>query len=291
MIADKIRHLHRSEIDLQKWDKLVEHSIQRHVYATSWWLDAVTSEDWSALVLGDYEAVFPLCIKKKWYLFSYFYRPILTQQLGLFTSLVIDDDLYAAMLSKLNKTLSRYDFTIHGHNIDIGHMTQMENQVIALHQNVDLRKNYNRLTRRNLDKARQLYLHSYISLSIDEGLAFCVQHSPIKLSSDDAAKLKTIFTKAAAKDICDVWKTVIEKQIVAVGICIRYYGRVYFLLTANHTDFKDTYGGFYMIDSMIHYYQQKGENLFDFTGSIIPDIARRNMGYGAEREIYYRVKQ
>ena len=66
-----------------KWDRCVKRSVNSTPYAFSWYLDIVVSH-WNALILNDYEAVFPLPTKKKWG-FQYAYTPFWVQQLGLFS--------------------------------------------------------------------------------------------------------------------------------------------------------------------------------------------------------------
>ncbi len=99
-----IKYLKRWEIDTIKWDRCVLSSTHSLSYALSGYLDGVcdsisdyskfnfdddnqnTSEilgQWDALVLNDYEAVFPLPWRKKFGL-HYIFQPLFCQQLGLF---------------------------------------------------------------------------------------------------------------------------------------------------------------------------------------------------------------
>lgn len=78
-----IKLLKRADIDSAAWDKTVTASSRPFVYAMSWYLDAICDGKWEALVLGDYQAVFPLPVKRRWGL-SLVYQPFFCQQLGLF---------------------------------------------------------------------------------------------------------------------------------------------------------------------------------------------------------------
>ena len=77
-----IKYLKHSEIDKCKWDECVGTSINSLIYAFSYFLDVMAPE-WEAIVLNDYELVFPLPVRKKWGI-KYLYIPAFTSQLGLF---------------------------------------------------------------------------------------------------------------------------------------------------------------------------------------------------------------
>lgn len=79
-----IRYIRHHAIDYEKWDRAINNSISPLVYAFSWYLDSATDKQWDALVYGDYEAVFPLPWKRKYFL-KYIYQPFFCQQLGLFS--------------------------------------------------------------------------------------------------------------------------------------------------------------------------------------------------------------
>ena len=67
----KIKFLYNKEINRIQWDDCVLNSVNSKVYALSWYLDIV-SDEWNGLVYGDYELVFPIVIKKKYFLIKLF---------------------------------------------------------------------------------------------------------------------------------------------------------------------------------------------------------------------------
>lgn len=84
-INPEIRYLTHAEIDPQKWDDCVAAGNPVFAYAFSQYLNKITAGKWDALVYGDYEAVFPLPLKKKWGI-PYIVQPAFCQQLGAFGS-------------------------------------------------------------------------------------------------------------------------------------------------------------------------------------------------------------
>ena len=78
-----IRYTINNNINLKKWDRCIQNSINSNFYAKSWYLNIIC-ENWDALILNDYEAVMPIPYKKKLGI-KYIYQPFFCQQLGLFS--------------------------------------------------------------------------------------------------------------------------------------------------------------------------------------------------------------
>ena len=83
----KVSYLPYKEIDKTKWDRCVNDSANRLIYAFSFYLDNM-SANWDGLVLNDYEAVMPLTWRKKLRV-KYLYQPAFMQQGGIFSQLKI----------------------------------------------------------------------------------------------------------------------------------------------------------------------------------------------------------
>ena len=79
-----------SHLDRVKWDYCISNSFNHRIYGLSWYLDLV-SENWDAIVYGDYKAVFPVIFKNR-ILFKTYYHPFFAQQLGLFISHNFSED-------------------------------------------------------------------------------------------------------------------------------------------------------------------------------------------------------
>jgi hypothetical protein len=77
-----IRFLLRKDLEPEKWDQCILRARNSLIYARSFYLDLM-AKNWSALVLGDYEAVMPLTWNRKLGI-SYLFQPPFTAQLGVF---------------------------------------------------------------------------------------------------------------------------------------------------------------------------------------------------------------
>ena len=61
---NQIKHIKHQNIDFEKWDKTILSSVYPLVFAQSFYLNA-TCPQWDALIIGDYESVFPLTYNTK----------------------------------------------------------------------------------------------------------------------------------------------------------------------------------------------------------------------------------
>jgi hypothetical protein len=152
-----IKYLRQDEINVDKWDQCISHSVNGMIYAFSWYLDIVNNR-WEALVEGDYERVMPLTPGKKANI-NYLFQPPFTQQLGIFstshlTSQVVNDFIKAIpskyKLIEINlNTYNKPDSQTTGFTPWLTH----ELDLISDYDTIT--KNYSNNLKRNLKKARQ----------------------------------------------------------------------------------------------------------------------------------------
>ena len=126
-----------NEIDKNKWDKCIHASKRPSLYVMSWYLDAV-SAGWNALVADDYNAVMPLCGKRKWGI-SYLYQPPYTQFGGVFSS---DDDVFHAdiFLQEATKIYKLIEINLPPNNETGFSHKEKTNQYLPLNQSYDALK-------------------------------------------------------------------------------------------------------------------------------------------------------
>lgn len=79
---DQLLYIKHRNIDFKKWDKTILSSKFPFVFAQSFYLNA-TCPKWDALVIGDYESVFPITHKTK-FGYRYLPQPPFTSQLGAY---------------------------------------------------------------------------------------------------------------------------------------------------------------------------------------------------------------
>lgn len=100
--------LRRDQIDDNAWNRCIDTSLQRAVYAYSWYLDIVSTQ-WEALVWPSAEAievVMPLPFKIKWGQ-KKLQQPLFCQFLGIFSEKDVNQALFDAFIQSLNR---RYNY-------------------------------------------------------------------------------------------------------------------------------------------------------------------------------------
>jgi len=97
-----IHFIEHKNISKEKWDACINNSSNVCIFVYSWYLDTVCN-DWDALVLNDYEAVFPLAAKSK-YKIDYLYQPFFTRYFGVYSknkiTVALMNDFFDAIPSK-----------------------------------------------------------------------------------------------------------------------------------------------------------------------------------------------
>ena len=135
-----IRYLQNHEIDQDKWDDCIAHSFNGLVYAYSWYLDAICDE-WHALVENDYERVFPMVVKRK-YGVDLLYQPFFTQQLGVFSRKILNQDVVDEFIGQIPSKFKYIEINLN----TLNKVDDEKNQIIQ-QQNLefDIIKSYDKI--------------------------------------------------------------------------------------------------------------------------------------------------
>ncbi|MGZ5305017.1 MAG: hypothetical protein ACXWDO_12940, partial [Bacteroidia bacterium] len=105
-----IKFTEYKNIDKKKWDACINSSPDACIFVYSWYLDAVC-ETWSALILNDYEAVFPLASKSK-YRIHYLYQPFFARYFGVFSKSKTTDKQTVDFFNAIPEKYKYIDFCI-----------------------------------------------------------------------------------------------------------------------------------------------------------------------------------
>lgn len=144
----QVKHIKHQDIDFSAWDKVVLNSDTPYVFAQSLYLNA-TCPNWEALIIGDYESVFPLTYKTK-FGFTYLPQPPFTSQLGVFGK--VDTEREQLFYSYV---LANYKLI----EIELNSSNQLKSEFITDKKTywIDYSKGYsfNQNTKRNIAKANE----------------------------------------------------------------------------------------------------------------------------------------
>ena len=291
-----IRFVEHNEVDTDKWDKCVKRSINPTPYAFSWYLDIVVS-NWNALILNDYEAVFPLPTRKKWGI-QYAFTPFWVQQLGLISQT-------KEGLNRIDDFITAIPNTYRFLELNMNHIAPVKvslnyqirdnfNYVLPLNKPYLLQKeSYSKNLKRNLKKADL------------KGLQLFKNDAPqnlIQLFRSDKGKSITHFTEADYKNLEQIMHVAINKHCGEIWMA---YGegnralagffllfgpkRVVLLFTGNSIEGKDYAAMPFLIDEFIKT-SANSSFIFDFEGSNDDNLARFYKSFGAVNHSYQNLK-
>jgi len=285
-----IKHLQNEQIDKQKWDLAIENSHNGLVYALSWYLDIV-SPDWEALVLGDYEAVMPLAWRKKFGI-NYLYQPVFVQKIGIFFQKLITPEITDQFLIEI---LRHYKFI----DICIDNKPKSIPAVKRITQMLDLSESYQELYacysknhKKNIEKALNSGLIVKKDGNPDDFITLLLHMYRTKnltdVSFSDIENLRKIVKEAILQGMGEIYFGYIDNNLCAAAFFLKWNRRS-IIFTAQNNKGREIGAMFSLID----YYIQKNaskKQWLDFAGSMLPGVAKRNKGFGANDYEYFAVK-
>jgi len=280
-ILMKIKHLTHCKIDIQKWDNTILNACNSMVYSESWYLDIV-SPNWEALVLGDYEYVMPLPVKRKCGI-PFLVQPPLTQQLGVFSIHKIEENIIEHFIA--NIPYRSYHLNLNEKNpFEKG--TQQPNLLLNLNENYqNLFSNYSTNTKRNVKKAQESEKKIRKNLSAGEFLEF-YQDVEKNYPTEPERKVNTLIVEALEKGKITLYGASNKNNELISGLCLLHSPqRLIYLLPVSNKEGKESLAMFKIVDEIIKNYANQNF-LLDFAGSSIENISRFYQGFGAEKYFY-----
>ncbi|PIF06332.1 MAG: hypothetical protein CSA36_02260 [Draconibacterium sp.] len=288
----QIAYYPHNQIDTKKWDTCVVNSENSRVYANHWYLDRVAS-NWNALVIGDYQYVMPLPVRKKWGI-SYVYQPAYCQQLGIFPEPGIET---AVFLYKQIAQKFRYcDVQLNAANPPADNsaplsFTPRDNFLLWLGAGYEkIADKYNNNTTRNIAKALKNNLTISTSIGLAEYLNLKKSNTDPKIIGQNLAVLKNIIAFCQYKGFGEIHGVYDSRnQLCAAVFFCRWKNRVIYHNAALDNNGKKLGAMFFLLDQFIR--KNAGNDLtLDFEGSMLPGVARFYQGFGALPETYMQLK-
>lgn len=284
-----IKFVHNSEIDLAKWDQVVDNSPNARVYANSWFLD-ILNPDWHGLIYGDYNYVMPVVFSKKWGI-EYVYQPIYAQQHGIFppsTPLIT-----ARFLDFLSQRFRFADLSLNSMNLvnhDDFQTFERKNFILSLKESYSsLCANYSDDCKKNLKKASRKNSISK-SIALDEFMNFYIQNIKVKLDPAVLSRLRLIVAKAMAMSVGVIYGAYSDhNELSGVAFFLKGKNRYIYLASVSSELGRKNSSMYAILDDFIKNHSEQ-PFFFDFEGSNIDSIAHFFGGFGAKPEIYLHLK-
>lgn len=288
-----IRFVKSKEIDYAKWDECINQSPQQFIFIYSWYLDAACP-GWNALVMNDYEAVFPLALSSKLGI-KYLYQPFFTRHFGVFAKNNLDRNLEYEFYSSIPKEFQYWDFCLHTYhtsappNVEIKQRIYQQLDLNRLYD--ELRKQYSENSIRNIRRAEKN------KLTIDKNFksSLLIRHfkqaqgEKLSFTEKEYASLKKIMN-ACDENAITYCQAALDgnNEALAGAYFMEINKRIVYLKGFSTEDGKKRGAMHLLFDSFIQ--SQSNQNKFlDFGGSSVGSVARFYKNFGAEDCLYLHV--
>ena len=286
-----IQYLAHSDIDPKRWDQCIAQSVNRRVYAFSWYLDVVCP-GWDALVDGDYDAVFPLTHHRKGGIL-YLYQPYFTQQLGLFSKLHLTATLVDQFIKAIPRKFRYADIHLNFMNkpdaAEYSCSSRLNHELDLIPAYELLQKNYSQNTRRNIRKAADQGLYLGRKAETDELITLFKDNFGKKegqLKSSHYEILRNLLIRCQKQKMGVILGTYTpDDRLSAAAFFLHDHDRIYFLFAASANLARENGAMFMLIDHVIRENAEKSLTL-DFEGGNDPNLGRFYKSFGAKEVPY-----
>ncbi len=282
----KIQHLRHKDIDFEKWDNAMNLCTNRLCYANSWFLNIV-SPKWEALVSEDYNYLMPLPVKRK-YKIPYIVQPHLAQQLGVFSTFEINDEV----LQMFIKNIPYYSYEINlNENNKHEEVICKKNYILKLNEPYSkLQTQFSKNTNRNIAKTKKQKVIIQKNISLEAYLNFYYSIEKEFISSEKTVLQKLLSEGIEREQVTLYGALDSDNQLIAAVCIFITEQRLTYLFPVSNNAGKQNSAMFMIINELIK--ENAGKDiLLDFEGSQIEGIARFYKGFGAINQPYYVLKK
>lgn len=289
-----IRYLDHHEIDMEKWDACIDKAPNGIFYAYSWYLDMM-ARPWGGLVEGDYLAVMPLPYRKKLGLY-YIYQPAFVQQLGIFSTHSMAEDLTRRFISSIPGQFRYADFPMNTFNkvppmegVTQEKRTTYELDLIPSYG--EIKKRYSENARRNLKKSEKHGVFVAAHGRPEEVIAaFRSRRKRDPFSEKEYMSLKHLIYSGMHKGQVALYSAYSDKNSFCGGIVFyRSHNKVVFLFSGSAPEARQNGAMFKLVDAFIRDHAGR-ELVLDFEGSSEPDLARFYRGFGSKECVFLQLR-
>ena len=290
----KIKLVDHNEIDKIRWDNLVELSPYSFPWWRSWYLDVV-SPGWKAIIVGDYDFVLPLPVRKKG-LINYVYPPDFTQQIGVFGSEIASSEMVTQIIDKAAETFKYLEFNLnHQNKIDFlsGTLRKRKNFELSLNASFEsLFENYHSNTKRNIRKSEKENLSIRTKISSQQIIQTFIENKGKQLNKKrglDYALLEELIEIGLKKGVVEIKEVYQNENFLGGAIFLNEQERKVFLFSALTAEGRKKRVMFYLLNWVIKK-NAKSNVILDFEGSDDKNLGDSYHRFGAVERLYLQLK-
>jgi hypothetical protein len=287
--------IEQKDINKKKWDACIGNCSNPAIFVYSWYLDIVCN-GWSALVLDDYEAVFPIAPKSK-YKIHYLYQPFFTRYFGVFSKSKITVKLTTEFFNAIPEKYKYIEFCLQeGTPFQSDTFEYRERKFQGLDLNQDfttLQKQFSENSKRNVKKAIKAGLKIRPDISPEKivNLFKITKGNELEIFNPDDYKI-LIALMHKCNDLN-------KGQSIAVYDGNELCAAAFFMFSDNRftflksgvTDEGKAKGAMHLLFDYFIKENSEKKYYLDFGGSSVDNVARFYKNFGAKDCVYLQVKR
>ena len=289
----KLTYLQHKEIDINKWDKCIEYSVNGSFQALSWFLNTIC-QSWDAIIDEKYNCVMPLPIitkgRKKIIL-----QPKFAKHLGIYSTSVINDTMIESFIKAIPQSLSyasiqfnKYNKiqSLPGYSVEKGYSYDID-LILSYHKLVEA---YSDNGVESIKKAQSYKFHIVYGMQAKDLINFYSDNktnSSDTLSKTDLQTLELIILYAlrnAIGEVIGVYNT--GNKLCAVLFFIGSHQKITLLFFAQNKSALINKALYLVIDSFIKKHAEKNI-ILNYTGTI---FNINFCDFGGLRSEYFKLK-
>ena len=283
----EIRKIKRKNLDVEKYSKALNDSLNYRIYAEVWYLDVLTDGNWECWIYGDYEVIMPVPFQLKFGI-KFIIMPIYCQQLGVFYKEEIPDELFQKFERKIYKSLVRsYAFNEENTERFQPRGEKRVNYILDLNRPYEeIFENYTKHRRKDIRKSEKLGVQVVESNNYEKFLDLRLRfykHLDKYADYEFLQKHLRFLIEKKALILCEVRDK--DGICIAVQYFIKSKNRILCMGFVRDKINENHNSSAYVNDFMIKNFAETSL-IYDLRGSMIEEVAYFMKGFGVEKKFY-----
>nr|MDA3781104.1 hypothetical protein [Bacteroidales bacterium] len=287
--------LRHNEIDFERWDLAVDNALNSIVYAKTFFLNTM-SPNWDAVVSENYSVIMPLCWRKK-YGIKYLYQPIFSQYHPILYVNNISSETENIILNIVRSIFPYIDININlkkSELIDDWNLKARPTFLLNLNKSykklfVDFSNSHKKNLKKSIKNNIEIKIKSEPRFLINTYKTLFNEKGVSGVSKSDLNNLNKIILYFSKNNLGKLYNAYHNNETCASAFFLIYNKRAIIFSVTNAIG-KRKGAMFLLIDNFIKEHSQQ-DIVLDFAGSSIKGVADRNKGFGAQKEIYYHLRE
>lgn len=278
----EIRKIKRKDLDTDKYSRALNASLNYRIYAEHWYLDILTNQKWECLVYNDYEVIMPIPLQYK-FRFKFVLQPLYCQQLGVFYSKEIDEDLFKRFEKLLHKYRVRAYHFNEENNVYTPEGKERVNYLLSLNKPYpDIFENFERDRKKDIRRNSKKGFKVIEKPEIEKFLELLKTDYSELVAKINLIKMRNLIEVLIEKESLFSYTLMnSDSKIISTCLLAKSNKRLILLFSVRNKKLESKGSFAFLMNYVIE--QNSAKNLIlDFEGSMIEGIANFNKSLGAE---------